>query len=362
MFYSQFSLYLTEKCNYSCTYCYQSRAHSTLDFETIHKTLRFFLPELTSDSFINFTGGEPLLAFDLIRETVEFLEGQTRRGEPSFIYQMTTNGSLLDREKLEFFNSRRFRILLSFDGLSQDTSRQPDSRKQMEALVETLPNYPSIETSVNCILTPSTVRTLLPSFDLFMSLGIKDITFTPDLTQPWEAGDIQNFKSEMTRLADRLADLFEAGEKIPVRNFRGGQSPGLFICGGGFQRLALTPDSKVWGCEHFFDYFRTGNRPEDRNKYCFGREDDGFKSWKTARRKIVRSVNKLQMRKFRTPSARCASCPELRLCFACPVTAAYASGKIGLITEWECLLRKEMRHIREDFLARIGRAARVRGF
>ncbi len=66
---------------------------------------------------IDFMGGEPLMNFDLIREIVEWL-GANQLSVP-FICFATTNGTLMDDEKMEWFRKYRNIIWL---GLSYDGS------------------------------------------------------------------------------------------------------------------------------------------------------------------------------------------------------------------------------------------------
>ena len=63
---------------------------------------------------ISFYGGEPLLAFDLIQDCVEYSkrEAEGRRVD----FHFTTNGTLLTEEKLPFLVENQFSILISLDG------------------------------------------------------------------------------------------------------------------------------------------------------------------------------------------------------------------------------------------------------
>jgi uncharacterized protein len=58
---------------------------------------------------IFFFGGEPMLRFDdLIKPLVE--------KNPDFQYSITTNGSLLTKERIDFLAKNNFSVMLSMDG------------------------------------------------------------------------------------------------------------------------------------------------------------------------------------------------------------------------------------------------------
>ena len=68
-----------------------------------------------------FFGGEPLLQRQLIYDTVAY--AQSLRLPGKFHYKITTNGTLLDREFLDFSQKHQVFIALSHDGIAQDVNR-----------------------------------------------------------------------------------------------------------------------------------------------------------------------------------------------------------------------------------------------
>lgn len=119
----QLVLELTRNCNLNCAYCSTSgkyfhgkTAPGQMDIKTCQKALDFFHPR--SDRSINptvtFYGGEPLLRFDIIKEAVAYIKAKP--GGDRYKYNLTTNGTLLNREHIDFFSSHDFGLLVSLDG------------------------------------------------------------------------------------------------------------------------------------------------------------------------------------------------------------------------------------------------------
>lgn len=122
---SLMTLQLTQQCNFRCKYCVYSedvnkrqRAHSdkTMSFETAKRAIDF-LWEHSVDSesvAIGLYGGEPLLQFPLVRQIVEY--SKTRFSGKSLYFSMTTNGSLLTDDIVDFLEENNINLLISMDG------------------------------------------------------------------------------------------------------------------------------------------------------------------------------------------------------------------------------------------------------
>ncbi len=145
------TLNVTERCNFSCTYCpYTHRSDGTvhhsersMNWETAQAAIDDFfrhckaserppeldMPVITYDQamernrrlasanprfHIGFYGGEPLLNFPLIRRCTEYIE--ERMGGKQVTLGVTTNGYLLQGEVADFLGAHKFIIRVSVDG------------------------------------------------------------------------------------------------------------------------------------------------------------------------------------------------------------------------------------------------------
>lgn len=119
------TLGVTECCNLRCRYCTysgkytNSRAHTatTMTFETARKAIDLYLGGSRDEPErgIGFYGGEPLLAFDLIRKVIAYVNGMDLPKPVSF--HLTTNGLLLERAAVrDYLVGNDIQILISLDG------------------------------------------------------------------------------------------------------------------------------------------------------------------------------------------------------------------------------------------------------
>lgn len=128
-------LIITDNCNLRCKYCIFSenyqlhRGYSleSMDFTTAKRAVDYYLKNFEEvqrrnpgrKPVIGFYGGEPLLNFDLIKEVVGYI---SNIGYKPF-YNITTNGTLLSGEKLDFLVQNDFAISISFDGPKEEHDR-----------------------------------------------------------------------------------------------------------------------------------------------------------------------------------------------------------------------------------------------
>lgn len=116
-------LQVTQSCNLDCSYCiysdnYYTRSHSSLQmsFDTAKRAIDFVFDRSADARLfrVGFYGGEPLLRFDLITQCVKYIQ-EKMKGEKA-AYNITTNGTLLSGEVVEFLIENSFEVTISLDG------------------------------------------------------------------------------------------------------------------------------------------------------------------------------------------------------------------------------------------------------
>lgn len=127
------SLVVTKGCNLRCSYCYEKhdqRDQVIMDLSLAKDTITRYME--ADDGYnlvsIEFFGGEPMLAFNFIREVVEWSYTQKWRKDHNFL--IGTNGTILTDEMKNWLykNRRNVHISFSCDGsriahnLSRDNS------------------------------------------------------------------------------------------------------------------------------------------------------------------------------------------------------------------------------------------------
>lgn len=131
-------LNVTNKCNLSCTYCYEygedrlgpgraSKAPARMSDATARESIDFLFANAGERPVVSITffGGETLLNVPAIEAAVAHAEAKAKSAGKRVHYSLTTNATLLEPELVEFLVAHRFGITISIDGdqRSQDRHR-----------------------------------------------------------------------------------------------------------------------------------------------------------------------------------------------------------------------------------------------
>lgn len=150
------------KCNYACSYCNQAhQPHDPVggpdDAEELVEKIKNNFDFSTYDKFrLEFWGGEPMVYWKTLKPLAE----KIKKVYPNAQFMMVTNGSLLDREKIDWLRNMGFSIGMSHDGPLHAQNRGPDpldEPKAKDAVVYALKTMGQGRFTFNCVLTRENV-------------------------------------------------------------------------------------------------------------------------------------------------------------------------------------------------------------
>lgn len=124
-------LHIAHDCNLRCKYCFAS----TGDFGTGRKLMPFSVGKQAIDFLLeksvgrenlelDFFGGEPLMNWDVVKQIVEYARSKEEEYGKKFRFTITTNGMLLDDEKIDYINKEMSNVVLSIDGRKEVNDRR----------------------------------------------------------------------------------------------------------------------------------------------------------------------------------------------------------------------------------------------
>ena len=258
-------LSVTEKCNLACPYCYVANRDQFMTRETFDKVLEdigFYSKKAGCDRVhISYFGGEPLLNWELIKYAIPKVNAK------GWSQTIISNMTLITQEIADFCRANNVAFSWSFDGIDANTSRPllkiPENRgfKKILDLYNTKKDLIlSLCRACKVMIYPGNYKHMAENLDFFLEWGIPSPDFTIVRDAIWSTEDVEGFKVEAHRLADRWMDLMKQGVRCGVGFFvlyildtifgiKSGKRPfGCFACSHG---ASVTPDGSFYPCARF---------------------------------------------------------------------------------------------------------------
>ncbi len=251
---------ITERCNLNCVYCYE-RAKD-LAILPIAVAKEHLLKETKSldgfDEFeVDFHGGEPMLAFDTIREIAEWI--WSRPWPKPYICYATTNGTLVHGDIKEWFrkNSKRFVLGLSLDGTkAQHDANRSDSYDKIDFAFfrDTWPFQ-----GVKATVSPASIHDFADGVKHIVELGFK-YSINLAYGMQWSEDLLPVYREELQKVAEFYLEnpdleppsLFaHIVSRIGADSRRADKQKKRKWCGTGTAMSCLAPDGKTYPCQAF---------------------------------------------------------------------------------------------------------------
>jgi uncharacterized protein len=259
----KYTLFLTQRCNLSCDYCYVGKTKDRMSLEVADRIINFAFRNTpaSEDIDIGFFGGEPLLEFPLLEEVTQRIETHAGYDPCRVKLSVVTNGTLLTSKIVRFLKQHCIALTISCDGPSavHDKYRHfhdgEGTSKEVENGIRTALSVLG-RVPVNAVYRPDTIEHLPEVIDYFSSLGLRQIYLNADFSARWTEKDVDRVAPIFQAVADRYMEFYRAGRphfislidsKITVI-LRGGYQP-LERCRMGTGEFAFTPSGHVFPCE-----------------------------------------------------------------------------------------------------------------
>ena len=121
-----FTIFITTNCNLGCSYCiyggqyeqHEKLTEHPMSWETVRNTMDFLRAHSWKSEAVrlDFFGGEPLMAFSMIKRGVEYLKRILGPEGPRVNVTITSNGTVLTDKILDFLLQHNVFLQFSIDG------------------------------------------------------------------------------------------------------------------------------------------------------------------------------------------------------------------------------------------------------
>ena len=286
-------LHMAHDCNLGCKYCFAGQGEfngpkGLMSFEVGKAAIDYLIANSKNrrNLEIDFFGGEPLMNFGVVKRLVEYGNAEAKKHGKAFRFTITTNGILLDDEKIEYINKYMHNVVLSLDG----------RREINDAMRPTLSGKGSYD-----IIVPKFQKLVQGRGDKYYyirgTFTRNNIDFGKDVKHYRELGfeltsmepvvdheqNVYALRSEDIEKVNREYESF-AKEYLEIRrhdprfkffhymiDLSGGPCAIKRIsgCGAGIEYLAITPVGDIYPCHQFVgkEEFRLGNLFDEKIEF-----------------------------------------------------------------------------------------------
>lgn len=283
-------LHVSHDCNLRCKYCFAETGdfgtgRKIMTPETGRKAIDFLIEKSMGreNLELDFFGGEPLMAWETVKATVDYARSVEKQHGKNFRFTITTNGMLLDDEKIEYINNEMSNCVLSLDGRKEvnDNIRLTPNNKGCYDII--MPKYKKLVagrtkegrtdyyvrgtfTKYNLDFVEDVLHIAEAGFD---QLSVEPVTAPEEADYAITEKDLPVIFEGYDRLYDIMAKSVEKTGKKPFNFFHYmidlQQGPcaikRLRGCGCGNEYVAVTPDGDIYPCHQFvgIDEWKMGN-------------------------------------------------------------------------------------------------------
>lgn len=215
--------------------------------------------------------------FDVVKETVTYGRKLEKTTGKHFYFTITTNGTLLDKEKISFINENMDNVVISIDGRKEVHNAVRHDRAGRGSYDRIVPLAKELVAGRNgksyFIRGTFTARNKDFTKDVMhlADLGFKEISVEPVVGSGddlyFKESDIPDLLKEYENLTSEYIERLSNGGDFRFYhlNIDLYEGPCLFkritACGAGYEYLAVSPEGDLYPCHQFVgqDKFVLGN-------------------------------------------------------------------------------------------------------
>lgn len=233
------TLNITQGCNLRCKYCQVKKDPQVMTKETLDEALTW-VEKNVKHPFISFFGGEPLTQFNLIKYGVE--------NHPDIKYGVSTNLTLMDKEKIKYFFDKKFRFLFSIDGVGEVHNETRDNswtliKNKLPIVAELFPGA-----IFRITITSKNVSHLYETVRYAAALGFTSINALPDgMDESWGIKDYWVLKEQLTLLFQD-SFLYKVFRPFHEYQYRLDHPSSAFTCCDGKTTISILTDGRFSLC------------------------------------------------------------------------------------------------------------------
>lgn len=288
---------IAHDCNLRCQYCFAGQGgygqwRMLMSFDVARRAVDFLIAHSGPREHceLDFFGGEPLMNWHVVQQTIDYVHKQEKKHGKKIKMSLTTNGLLLDKEKVKYLTDNHISLILSLDGRKEMHDRmRPGVHGEVtyDEIVKNLQycvaNRKGEEYYVRGTFTRYNMDFTTDVIDMidkgFPAVSMEPVVGEDTADYSIKEEDLPRVKAEYDRLAKLFIAREEEGRPFFFFHFNMDLWKGPCLpkrlrgCGAGHEYLAVVPNGDIYPCHQFVG----------REGYVIGNVYEGLKNFKMMR-------------------------------------------------------------------------------
>lgn len=288
---------IAHDCNLRCQYCFAGQGgygqwRMLMSFDVARRAVDFLIVHSGPREHceLDFFGGEPLMNWHVVQQTIDYVHKQEKKHGKKIKMSLTTNGLLLDKEKVKYLTDNHISLILSLDGRKEMHDRMRPGvhgegtyNEIVKNLQYCVANRKGEEYYVRGTFTRYNMDFTTDVIDMidkgFPAVSMEPVVGEDTADYSIKEEDLPRVKAEYDRLAKLFIAREEEGRPFFFFHFNMDLWKGPCLpkrlrgCGAGHEYLAVVPNGDIYPCHQFVG----------REGYVIGNVYEGLKNFKVMR-------------------------------------------------------------------------------